>query len=155
MQPPQLEHKTNTRPFCVGDRSLSAVSCLPFFFSFSILASLCVSLSLTCSLSFSALQIGLWQHYDAFLIIPITLAKLPCLSGPLGSVHWLLPQPEGYTSLFLCLRAVSEQRWNQEMDSILQQIIQPQATDDCLLHAAHCDQFIKADVNKCSQEALR
>lgn len=57
--------------------------------------------------------------------------------------HWALfigcSRNRGAASLFRCLRAVSEQRWDQEMDSILQQIIQPQATDDCMLCAAHCD----------------
>lgn len=56
---------------------------------------------------------------------------------------------------FLCLRATSEQRWAQEMDSILQHITRPPATDDCLLRAARCDRFITENVNKCSQEALR
>lgn len=82
-----------------------------------------------------------------------SLAKLPCLSGPLGSVHWLLPRPEGYTSFFfvfslLCLWAVSVQRWDQEMDSIPQQIIQPQTDNDCQLSAVHWARFIKKYVPK-------
>lgn len=117
-----------------------------------LLLSLRLSLPLLFSISraLSTLWIGLWQYYDAFLIIFITLAKLPCLSGPLGSLHWLLAQPEGYRSL----SGVSEQRWDQEMDSILQQIIQLHSTNGYTLCTVHCDQFIKEHVHKGSQEAL-
>lgn len=123
MQPPQHEHKTNTRPSCVGDPSLSLLS-LAFSYYFSVPA---FSLSL---LLFPPCKLDSGSITFLFSSFP-SLAKLPCLSGPLGSVHWLLRQPEGYTSLFLCLRAISVQRWDQEMDSILLQIIQPQATNDC------------------------
>lgn len=120
---------------------------LAFLYSFSILAS--ASFSQCLSLSVSLLP----------YLLNWTQATSRCFSH---YSHHSGQIALSFRTIGLCscnqsfphFRAVSGQRWDQEMDSILQQIIQPQATDDCVLHTAHSDPFIKERVNKCSQEEL-
>lgn len=144
MQPPQHEHKTNSRSSCVGDHSLP-LSCL--------LPPLIISLSLFLSVSpaLSTLKIGLWQYYAAFLIISIT-GQITLSFRTIGLGSLASPTTRGLHKFFvfslLCLWAVSVQRWDQEMDSIPQQIIQPQTNNDCQLSAVHWARFIKKYVRK-------
>lgn len=156
MQPPQHEHKTNTRPSCVGDRSLSLprllCSSIPSL-SLLLFLALCLSLSIFLSLS-PPCKLDSGNITMLFSLFPSLSPN--CL---VFQDHWALLIGCAHNwraaSLLLCLRAVPEQRWDKEMDSIPQKIIQPQATDGDSLHAAHCNRFIKENVNKYSQEEPR
>lgn len=151
VQPPQHEHKTNTMLSCVGDRSfsLSPIARIPLFL---LHPRICFFLPVSLSLSLPASLPSKLDSGNITMLFSLFPSLWPnCL---VFQDHWALFIGCSCNQSFPHFRAVSEQRWDQEMDSILQQIIQPQATDDCVLHTAHSDPFIKERVNKCSQEEL-
>lgn len=103
-------------------------------------------LSSTASTALATLEIGLWQYYAAFLIISIT-GQITLSFRTIGLGSLASPTTRGLHKFVFCLFfwpwAVSLQRWDQEMDSIRQQIMPPQTSNDCQLSAAHWTRFIK------------
>lgn len=101
----------------------------------------------------ATLEIGLWQYYAAFLIISIT-GQITLSFRTIGLGSLASPTTRGLHKFVFCLFfwpwAVSVQRWDQEMDSIRQQIMQPQTSNDCQLSAAHRTRFIK----KCGRKIV-
>lgn len=104
-----------------------------------------LSLFLSASTALATLEIGLWQYYAAFLIISIT-SQITLSFRTIGFGSLASPTTRGlhkFVCFFFCPWAVSVQRWDQEMDSIRQQIMLPQTSNDCQFSAAHWTQFIK------------
>lgn len=95
----------------------------------------------------ATLEIGLWQYYAAFLIISIT-GQITLSFRTIGLGSLASPTTRGLHKFVFCLFfwpwAVSVQRWDQEMDSIRQQITQPQTSNDCQLSAAHWTDLSKS-----------
>lgn len=110
-----------------------------------------LSLFLSASIALATLEIGLWQYYAAFLIISIT-SQITLSFRTIGFGSLASPTTRGLHKFvcFFCPWAVSVQRWDQEMDSIRQQIMLPQTSNDCQLSAAHWTRFIK----KCGRKIV-
>lgn len=112
---------------------------------------------LSASTALATLEIGLWQYYTAFLIISIT-GQITLSFRTIGLGSLASPATWGLHKFVFCMFffffvgpwAVSLQRWDQEMDSIRQQIMQPQTSNDCQLSAAHWTRFIK----KCGRKIV-